>query len=173
MATHYRFYLITSEGRLRIPVHVIDGLTPVPQYAGTRQREIVAIYECRGASLFLDVRGHYVRFDRRGVCEVSDEDLARAAGLMQVSDEIELQRRENPIVANADLYRRAKKLRSEGQWQPTQEDFAAVTADLMGRSRPPGTKSIPILKPLKRTPHPPADGRQFGSVRHGICRSDT
>jgi hypothetical protein len=153
MSQRVRFYLISSEGRFRIPLRVYEKSTPVPQYAGTRQKEVQVTYEWRGDHLFLAARGFYADFDERGVFFVPDKATQQASQLVHFSTQIEQARREDPTVANADHYRRIKEIRAENQWQPSQEDLEAITADLMGRSRSPNSKAIPILTTVgaKRT----------------------
>ena len=119
----------------------------LPQYAGTQQKTIQATYEWRGGHLFLEVRGSYTNFDEDGLEYVAEKQLSDAANLFSVSEQIELQRSTIPQIADASLYRRVKELKARNRWKPSNANFDAITADLLGASRPAGSRAIPVLKP--------------------------
>jgi hypothetical protein len=80
---------------------------------------------------------------------VPDDETHNAAQLMWVGGEIELERLQTPKVTNVDLHRRVKQLKSGRYWKPSEAETDAIAADLLGSARPPGTSSIPLVKPCK------------------------
>jgi len=151
--THVRTYLLTDDGLRRVTTNAlfVKRDLRLPQYAGSRQKAIQAVYEWRAGRLFLKVTGTYLDFDQNGRQFVSRESLMHASATVGISGQIELQRRNTPAVADFDSYRQLRALRAEASWEPSEKDRELVAADLLGSARPPGTKAIPILKPTSAT----------------------
>jgi hypothetical protein len=144
-----RYYIVGDEGLKRVSRKVISEQEPLPQFARSRMKVIQTYYERKGDRLLFDIRGTYIHFDKDGIVYVPDASMHNVAELIWVDREIERERLKTPKVANADLHRRIKKLKSESQWKPSKAEADAIAADLLGSARPPGTSSIPLMKPRK------------------------
>jgi hypothetical protein len=143
-----RFYVATEEELRRLPHNALEERVSYPQFAGTRQKAIQATYEWRSSQLYLAIRGHYLNFDDHGTITVPASELRAAWEVVHVAGAIELQRANDPTVVRADHYRRIKELKGEREWKPSEDALEVITIDLLGPSRPKGTKAVPILKPL-------------------------
>jgi hypothetical protein len=141
-----RFYVATDAGLRRLPRDALQERVSYPQFAATRQKTIQATYEWRAGQLYLAIRGQYLDFDDHGAITVPASELRAVSEFVHVSGEIELQRANDPTVVRADHYRRIKELKGELAWKPSDDDLEAITSDLLGPSRPKGTKAVPILK---------------------------
>src|SRR5260370_34215928 len=95
-------------------------------------------YERKGDRLLFDIRGTYIHFDKNGIVYVPDASMHNVAELIWVDGEIERERLKTPKVANADLHRRIKKLKSESQWKPSKVEPDAIAADRLGSAPRPG-----------------------------------
>jgi hypothetical protein len=144
--TAIRHYIVTEKGLRRLNLNVINRKAALPQFAGTRQKVVEVRYEWRGNRLFLKAIGSRFTFDTSGLFGVPREDLKLIPELMSTDEAIRRERTNNPKVANMELHRRSRRLKSEEWWDVPEEDRRAIAADLLGPARPAGTRAIPFLK---------------------------
>jgi hypothetical protein len=145
-----RVYLVTDRGLRRVTTSamLVRRDLRLPQYAGSRQRAIQATYEWRADALFLKLDCKYLEFDEVGRQFISHQALQNAGQRVWIGQEIAEERASTPAIATFGTYHRARELEREARWEPTDEDYSLITADLLGSARPPGTRAIPLIKPL-------------------------
>lgn len=150
-----RTYVLSAQGLRRMPTAVWLGEVAIPQFANSRLKYIRAEHEWRDDALWLAIRGHFLDFDDFGKSYVPDRALANAVRLVEAHAAIDRQRRDTPGVLDAAPYRQVRLLRAESDWHPTDSEFKAIAADLLGSRRPKGTGPIPFLRD-----EPPASSEQ-------------
>lgn len=145
-----RLYLVTDRGLRRVTTSAlfVKRDLRLPQYADSRQAALQAIYEWRAGRLFLELMGTYMEFDKGGRQFVSRQALRNARLRLSAGEQIAEERASAPSIANFRIYQRVRELERQSRWEPSDEHYSLVTADLLGSARPPGTRAIPLVKPL-------------------------
>ncbi len=139
MISKSRFYLKVDEGLRRLPKTVRDSKHALPQFAGTKQKMIVAYYDRSR----LVLKGSYIRFDSKGYWE-SEQSGEAVVDLQNAVDGFERARRMK--VPDLTMARKAKALAAQHLWKVSDADCDAILADLATGTR---HKAIPILRPLR------------------------
>ena len=142
-----RHYIVTKKGLRRLRLDVFNKRATLPQFAGTRQKVIQVQYERRGDRLLLKASGDYYSFDKNGCFVVPPEEKQKIAEeVFWLPDAIRGERTNSPKITNMELHRRLRRLKSERTWDLSEEDRRAIEIDLLGSSRPAGSRAIPFLE---------------------------
>lgn len=108
-----------------------------PQFAGTKQKIINALYD--GGRL--DLIGSYIHFDGKGRWDRESSGFA-AVDLLDAADRIARAKRMK--VPHLPMIIKAEAQRSQHRWKVTDADREAIVADLVETGR--RHKGIPILR---------------------------
>jgi hypothetical protein len=128
MTRYFRYYLWTDEGPMRLPHAVRSTDRSLPQFAGTTQKYLSVYYERRGDELLCHLDGGYLSFDENGRLD-SRAVAMRAVETMNAWDlENSAKRMQAP---DLEMIRKARDLRNQHRWEPSEADKEVVFGDLL------------------------------------------
>jgi hypothetical protein len=142
-----RYYLWANDGPWRIThrLHsdLVFGKVALRRYAGTKQKIVeVFVRKVYGRPVIAKARGGIYSFDARGHLDVSSQ--AEAAAIAVASAKA---RSVQGKVFDLSPALRHRRWMDEHVWQPSASLLQEIIADLEGRSRPPASRGIRLLKP--------------------------
>jgi hypothetical protein len=135
----WRVYIKDDRGVLmRLPKKFLahEGSFKLPQFAGTVQQTITVEWE---GNMLLRISGGYMEFDHEGVRDVR----ASAGAAVYYMEAAELEGRVRRMrVPDLTTARKARDLRKQVSWKPSDEDYALIAGDTVKAPRQP----IPIVR---------------------------
>ena len=142
-----RYYLWADDGPWRLAhramQEIASGKVALRQYAGTKQKIVeVFVRKVRGHSAIIEARGSFCFFDARGYLDVSSN--AEVVGI--VIDGAKARAVQGNVLDIGPALRH-RRWKDENIWKPSTSMLQEISADLEGRSRPPTSRSIRLLKP--------------------------
>ena len=142
MTKHLRYYLWTDEGPIRLSQSVRSTDRTLPQYAGTTQKYVSVCYEWRDDELRCHLDGGYLSFDENGQLDSSAVAM-RVVETMNASD---LENRAKRMeVSDLRMIRKARDMRNQHRWEPSEADTEVVLGDLLP-ANDPNRRPIPFVR---------------------------
>jgi hypothetical protein len=114
----------------------------LPQYAGTTQKYLSVYYEWRGDELLYHLDGGYLWFDGNGRLDTS----AVAMRVVETMNAWDLENSAKRMQApNLRMIQKARDLRNQHRWEPTEADKEVVLSDLLPVGDP-HRRPIPVVR---------------------------
>jgi hypothetical protein len=142
MTKRLRYYLWTDEGPMRLSQAVMSTDRTLPQYAGTTQKYLSACYGWRGDNLLCHIDGAYLSFDENGQLDTN----AVAIRVVDTMNAWDLENRAKRMeVPDLGMIRKARFLRHQYRWEPSEAETEAVLGDLLPVDDP-NRRPIPFVR---------------------------
>jgi hypothetical protein len=142
MTKRLRYYLWTDEGPMRLSRAVMSTDRTLPQYAGTTQKYLSACYGWRGCHL----DGGYLSFDENGQLDTN----AVAKRVVDTMNALDLENRAKRMeVLDLGMIRKARDLRNQHRWEPSEADTDVVLGDLLPINDP-NRRPIAFVRSARR-----------------------
>jgi hypothetical protein len=114
----------------------------LPQYAGTTQKYLSACYGWRGDKLLCHLDGGYLSFDENGQLDTN----AVAIRVVDTMNAWDLENRAKRMeVPDLGMIRKARDLRNQYRWEPSEADTKMVLGDLLPVDDP-NRRPIPFVR---------------------------
>lgn len=141
-----RYYLWADDGPWRLTHRLMQDFLSdkiaLRQYAGTKQKIVeVFVRKVGGRPVIIEARGSFCFFDARGRIDVSS-----SAEAVAIVVDVAKARAVQGNVLNIGPTLRHRRWTDENVWKPSASMLQEIGADLAGRSRPPTSRSIRLLK---------------------------